>query len=401
MPRLRIITPIVLAPLLIAALMGCTPVSMVATPLPPASATAPVPTRTRRPVATAPSTLTPTLTATLRQSSTPTLTATVTTSPTTTLEPSSTPSPSPTPSETPTTGPTLFPMSIAAMRAGSYPGSDLTVDQQLDAGSNYQRYYVFYLSQGLKIYALLTLPNGPTPAGGWPGIIFAHDYMRPAQYRTTESFAADVDRLATAGYIVFDPDYRGYGHSEGGDPQGAYGGPGYEIDLLNAISSLERFPQANPKKLGIWGQSMGGFLALRAMVISKDLKAGVIWNGVVAAYPDLLSNWPVGPATPPVNARNWMEDWPAQFGDPTESPAFWDSISANAFLSDLSGPLQLQMTLDDQQVPPQFSAILAQQIEAVGGEVEMYSYQNDDHDISANFSTAMDRTVAFFNKYLK
>ena len=103
---------------------------------------------------------------------------------------------SPTPSQTPlptatalpTATPTLFPLSIPAMRQGDYPGSEITVVKELVSGSNYRRYYVYYLSQGLKIYALLTVPNGQMPAGGWPGIVFNHGYIPPEIYKTTERY---------------------------------------------------------------------------------------------------------------------------------------------------------------------------------------------------------------------
>ena len=286
------------------------------------------------------------------------------------------------------------------MRQGSYPGSEIVVDQGLDAGANYQRNYVYYRSQGLKIYALLTVPDGKMPSGGWPGIVFNHGYIPPAEYHTTVNYVNYVDRLARSGYVVFRIDYRGHGHSEGA-AQGAYGDPGYEVDVLNAVASLKRYPLVNPQKIGMWGHSMGGYLALRDMVISKDIKVGVIWSGVVAAYPDLLYNWPIGPRIPPANSRKWMDDWPAQFGTPEENPAFWDSISANSYLADLSGPLQLHYGTSDEEVPPAFSEKLAEQVRAVGKAVEIYVYLGDDHNLSSYFDLAMDRTIAFFDAVLK
>ena len=286
------------------------------------------------------------------------------------------------------------------MRLGSYPGSDIKVDEELDQGSNYHRYYVYYLSQDLKIYALLSVPNGSMPAGGWPGIVFNHDYYAPKQYRTGEQDVSAVDRLASSGYVVLATDYRGHGHSQG-IAKGAYGDPGYEVDVLNAVASLKRDAQVNPAKIGMWGHGMGGYLTLRAMVISKDIKAGVIWGGVVAPYADLLSNWPTGPSTPPASSRKWMDDWPTEFGVPQLNPPFWASISANSYLVDLSGALQLHVGLADSEVPPQFSATLAQQVEAAGGRVEIYAYPGDDHQISTNFSVAMDRSIAFFDTYLR
>ncbi len=315
---------------------------------------------------------------------------------------SATPAPSPLPSATPrpSATPELFPMSIAALRAGSYPGSEIVTDHELAPGSNYRRFYVYYLSQGLKIYALLTIPNGTMPSGGWPGLVFNHGYIPPAVYRTTERYVAYVDRLAQSGYVVFRIDYRGHDRSEG-VAQGAYGDPGYEVDVLNAIASLKSFPQVNPQKIGIWGHSMGGYLALRAMVVSKDIKVGVIWSGVVGSYPDLLYNWHTGPSTPPANAAEWRQDWLTRFGPPQENPAFWASISANSYLADLSGPLQLHYGTGDTEVPPQFSIDLASQVRAAGREVEIYSYPGDNHNLSNYFGLAMDRTIAFFDKYLK
>ena len=48
----------------------------------------------------------------------------------------------------------VHPLQIDAMRARDYPGSDIVIEQVLDPGVNYSRYYVSYLSDGLKIYAL-------------------------------------------------------------------------------------------------------------------------------------------------------------------------------------------------------------------------------------------------------
>ena len=98
------------------------------------------------------------------------------------------------------------------------------------------------------------------------------------------------------GYIVLRSDYRGHGNSEG---QGnSYGSNGYTIDVLNAIGSIKKYKDADPNKIGMWGHSMGGHITLRAMVVSRDIKAGVIWAGVVASYPDLLTKWRRAGITP-------------------------------------------------------------------------------------------------------
>jgi dipeptidyl aminopeptidase/acylaminoacyl peptidase len=222
-------------------------------------------------------------------------------------------------------------MYILAMRQTPYPGSDIQIENELERGANYSRYYASYLSEGLKIYGLLTIPDGEMPASGWPAIVFNHGYIPPTQYRTTERYIAYVDWLARSGYIVFRIDYRGHDRSEG-EARGAYGDPGYTVDVLNAVASLKRF-QADPERIGMWGHSLGGYLTLRAMVISPEIKAGVIWAGVVASYPDMLTRWRRNrPApTPPTSARRWRDIWIEQYGSPETNPNFWNQVSANSF----------------------------------------------------------------------
>lgn len=299
----------------------------------------------------------------------------------------------------------LHPLSIASLRSEDYPGSDIIIEQTLSPGSNYNRYIASYKSEGLKIYALLTVPNGSPPSGGWPVVIFNHGYISPAQYVTTQKYVAYTDGFSRSGYIVFRSDYRGHGNSEG-TPSGAYGSSGYTIDILNALASLKKYPAADPQRIGMWGHSMGGHITLRAMVVSKDIKAGVIWSGVVASYPDLLHNWrrrtPTSSPNPTASvSRGWRQSLVNEYGEPQSNPLFWNSISANSFLADISGPIQLHHGTADHSVPVEFSQKLADQLQNAGQVVELYTYPGDDHDITANLTTAMERSIAFFDKYLK
>ncbi|MCE9647796.1 MAG: alpha/beta fold hydrolase [Chloroflexi bacterium] len=294
-------------------------------------------------------------------------------------------------------------MSIPALRLGNYPGSQITIVKELQKGGNYRRYYAYYLSEGLKIYALLTVPEGSAPEGGWPVIVFNHGYIPPDIYKTTERYIAYVDEIAKAGYVVFRIDYRGHDASEG-EATGAYGNPGYQIDVLNAVSSLEQYPGVNPEKIGMWGHSMGGYLTLRSMVISRDVKVGVIWAGVVASYPDLLYNWHrSGAFTPSPSSRGvgWRTEWIETFGTPEQNPAFWNSVSATSYLADLSGPLELHHGTADEDVPVEFSIRLAELARSAGQTADLYTYEGDNHNISGNFSIAMNRTIAFFDAHLK
>jgi len=363
-------------------------------------------------------TITVTASPTVRPTNTPTFTPTPspTPSPTHTLTPTPTDTPTPTPTPVPTNTPTptptptpLHPLAIERMRQQAYPGSEITIEETLEPGSNYDRYLASYLSEGLKIYALLTVPRGEKPENGWPAIIFNHGYIPPDQYRTTERYVAYVDGFARNGYIVFRSDYRGHGNSEG-EAISSSRSPAYTIDVLNAVAAVKGFPDADPDRIGMWGHSMGGGITLRVMVTTSDIKAGVIWAGTVASYPDLFERWrrpsdsgdnPAPTPDPSSRRWRWRQEMLETYGSPEENPEFWASISPNSYLDDLSGPIQLHHGTADTSVPVGYSETLEAQIQAVGKPVELFTYEGDNHNISVNFSTAMARSIQFFDTHVK
>lgn len=314
-----------------------------------------------------------------------------------------TPTPSSTATPTPTATPTLHPMNIEAARQTDYPGSPITIVETLTAAVDYGRYIAWYQSEDLKIYGLLTIPDGEPPPGGWPAIVFNHGYIPPDVYRATERYTAYVDMLARSGYVVYRIDYRGHDRSDG-EARGAYGDPGYTVDVLNAVAALGQSEWVDPRRIGMWGHSMGGYLTLRAMVISEEIRAGVIWAGVVADYADMYCCWrtpvPGAPTrTPDATQQTGWRRWLEQYGSPVDNPQFWQGLSANTFLEDLSGPLQLHHGTADTSVPVAFSRNLYQHMLEEGLPVEYYEYEGDDHNLSGQFYLAMQRTIEFFDRY--
>ena len=301
------------------------------------------------------------------------------------------------------------PLSIEYMRKQEYPGSDIAIEQTLPDGSNYSRYVAYYKSDGLKKYALMTVPKGEKPTTGWPVIIFNHGYIPPAQYRTTEKYIAYTDAFSRNGFIVFKSDYRGHGNSEGTPDYPEYSSS-YTIDILNAISSIKKYKKADPNRIGMWGHSMGGTIVLRSLVVSKDIKAAEIWAGVVGTFQDLAENHhgryanrphPSPNPGEPTRRPNGRTLLTQLYGDPTINPAFWSSIDPMTYLKDISAPVQIQHGTSDEEVPYILSQKLDIALKNVGKTVEFYSYEGDNHNLSNNLTVALQRSVDFFNKYLK
>lgn len=306
-------------------------------------------------------------------------------------------------------GSPMIPLSIAAMREKAYPGSAFTVVTTLPDTVEYHQWVVSYVSDGLKIQGLLTEPKGDKPAGGWPAILFDHGYVDPRVYTPTSRYVEFVADLTRAGYVVFKPDYRGNGKSEG-VPDSPYFSPNYTIDNLNALAALKQDQRVDPARIGIWGHSMGGNVALRTLTSHPtDIRAAVIWAGVVGDYNQIINHWQNQPdITYQPSAYEMAERYlgkdqlVAAYGEPAADPGFWNTIDPTKHLGEIRVPVELHVSEHDNEVPEGWSVGLYQQLVAAGKTANLYAYPGTDHNIlPPNYETAMARTIAFFDKYLK
>jgi dipeptidyl aminopeptidase/acylaminoacyl peptidase len=288
----------------------------------------------------------------------------------------------------------LHPMSIQALRERVYPGGDFTIEETLANGTNYRQYIASYLSEGLKIYGLLTVPLAKKPEKGWPAIVFVHGHIPPNVYSTTGSYPTYQARLARAGFITFKPDLRGHGNSEG-KAGSAHFSPDYVIDTMNAIAYLKDYKDTDPNRIGYWGHSNGGEIGLRVLVISQDIKAASLWAGVVGSYEDMFETYNEKIS---FLRRASSTDLVREHGLPSENPEFWNQLDPYSYLNDISAAVQLQHATGDKSVPIELSLELKAALEKESIPVEYIEYQGDDHNIGNNSSRAWQKTIEFFKK---
>ena len=300
-------------------------------------------------------------------------------------------------------------LTIEYLRGLEITGSEITFEQELDPTYYYKQYIVSYISEGNKIYALLTIPTGDPPEGGFKSIVFNHGYIPPAAYRTTERYTAYVDYLSRYGFVVLKIDYRGHGQSQG-EPSGSYFSPGYTIDAIAALKSLQTLGIIDPQGIGMWGHSMAGNLVLRAMEIEPDIKAGVIWAGAVYSYDDFVK-YGINDTTyrPPLSSDDQADSDPRRrsreifdtYGRPDTQVDYWKAVSLTENLEYLNQPIQLHHAQDDTVVNIAYSYDLAVALQENGKEYEFYIYDGGGHNlISPYFDQAMLRTIEFFRNHL-
>jgi len=315
----------------------------------------------------------------------PTWTPTATGTATPTRLPSSTPRPTNTPTPTSTPDP-LWRYYITGMRGERYTGSQVQIHGLFGRAPKFTSYLVFYESNSLRISGLMNVPNGRGP---FPVIILCHGYIHPDKYATGNDTWRQADYLAEHGYLTIAPDYRSHAASDNGV---SFFHIGYATDVLNLIASLDTVEKADRRRIGLWGHSMGGGVALKAGVVSKKVDAVVVWGSVSGderlnlAYS--LGNGPGGLGA-------------AWFGSPQTNRLGYKRISPINYLH-LSPPLSIHHGTGDTIVPYQWSEELFKAAQKKGATAELHLYPGAEHTfIGEDWELAMERTLAFYDKYVK
>lgn len=100
-------------------------------------------------------------------------------------------------------------------------------------------------------------------------------------------------------------------------------------------------------------------------------------------------------------SRSTRQQFIEKYGSPSANTKFWDSISPVMFVSNISGPVQIHHGLSDETVLPEFSESLYKALVEASREAELYTYPGNDHTLSQSFGLAIQRSVEFFDRYLK
>ncbi len=242
-----------------------------------------------------------------------------------------------------------------------YPGGNIQRINDLGTLNDTHKYIIRFPvpNSGLKEYALMSLPTTSPPKGGYPLIILCHGYINPALYSTTSFYVSDMEYYSQHGFAVIKPDFRGQGLSvKSGRAEGAYFSMAYNIDLMNLISSAKRLNYIDKNNISLWGHSMGGYLALRASVMSPDVKNVIILSGVVGRPSDIYSTF-IAPSdlSNPI-AEAIRQKILLKRGSSLVNPSYWHNVSPLSFLDNSQAYYQIYVGLQDHTVPPAFSTSL-------------------------------------------
>lgn len=292
-------------------------------------------------------------------------------------------------------------LDIGIAAQGQYPSSPLVVVRELGTEDSIKRQIVSFSVKvdGLNEYAMLEEPAAAAPAQGFPAIILCHGYVNPSSYLTTVAYQEDMDFYARKGFLAIKPDFRGQGLSEAvGQSNSAYYSMDYNIDLMSLISSLKQTPGVDKTNLNLWGHSMGAYVALRAAVMSKDIKNTILLSTPGGSLRDIYLSY-----VPPSDENNLpalktRSDVFSKYGTPAENPGFWQKASASSYLDQMVSKVQIHVGSDDVIVPTQLSADLDSALTQAHRTHQYFVYDGADHGLATVRSLIWSRSLKFLNE---
>ena len=281
--------------------------------------------------------------------------------------------------------------SIDTLRNHVFGGSNFYVGEQIAANKIYETRAITYRSGDLTISGVMNVPQELPPVGGFPVLILNHGLIPPSIYTTGRGSKREQDFFARRGYVTIHPDYRG--HASSSPPATTHHDfyVGYTQDveaLLDAIAeSSPRY--IDPKRIGMWGHSMGGGIAARVMVLRPEVKAFVLFAPISADAEDNFYELTS-------EEIQWLHTAYGSAGDP-----IYRKMSPIEYFNDVTAPVQIHHGTADTAVPLSFSEKIYETLKRFKKPVEFFVYDGEKHEFINNWPMAAARALQFFDKYVK
>jgi len=276
----------------------------------------------------------------------------------------------------------------AGSESGAYYLVDLTAKKVNPLGRAYPKLAAadvgevkavkYPAGDGLEVSGYLTLPPGKSAAKGLPLIVLPHG---GPQSRDTAGFDWWAQSLASRGYAVLQPNFRGSagfgqaftvaGHGEWGRKM--------QTDLSDGVAYLAAQGTIDPKRVCIMGGSYGGYAALAGVTLQKGVYRCAVAVAPVADLDDFLQ-WRVNRGgAKSLTIRYWNRFLGVDaYNDPKLA-----ALSPTKQAAQASAPVMLIHGKDDTVVPFDQSADMTRALQAAGKPVEFVTLRGEDHWLSS------------------
>ncbi|HEY4112687.1 MAG TPA: S9 family peptidase [Rhizomicrobium sp.] len=240
------------------------------------------------------------------------------------------------------------------------------------------------INKGKKYPLIMIVHGGPSAAAG------PHYIAAGGQHGTNFDFAYD---LVSRGYYIFYPNPRGsYGQGEAFTRANIKDfGRGDLRDDLKGIDEVEHIAPVDDHRLGMYGHSYGGWMAMWLNTQSHRFKAIVAGAGV--------ANWTS------YYGENGIDQWMIPFFGASvyDDPAVYRAASPIDFIKNAKTPTLIYVGERDVECPAPQSLEYWHALKAMGVETKLIIYAGEGHHFHkmTDLEDLRHRIIGWFDAHLK
>jgi dipeptidyl aminopeptidase/acylaminoacyl peptidase len=245
---------------------------------------------------------------------------------------------------------------------------------------------------GKVISAFLWVPFNLKRDGAAPGIVLPHGGPTG---QTLDTFNRTAEALASRGYVCIAPNVRGstgygmafqkanYQDLGGGDLQDEV----YAAQFLGATGYVDE------KKIGIYGGSYGGYMAMMAIGKTPD-----VWAAAVELFG--ITDWLTEQAHESPELQQYDQ---SILGDPVKDRKVYEDASPIKYFQNAKAPLLVLQGENDIRDPKEEADQVVDTLRKYGKTVDAHYYPGEGHGFAKreNQVDSLARSIAWFDKYLK
>lgn len=247
-----------------------------------------------------------------------------------------------------------------------------------------KEFFRFATSEGVELNGYMVRPNGFDSSRRYP--VLMTQYSGPGSQQAADRWTIGwEDVLVQQGYIVACVDGRGTGFRGEEFKKCTYGELGkYEtVDQIEAARYLASLPYVDPDRIGIYGWSYGGFMALNCILKGND-----VFRAAIAVAP--VTSW-----------RFYDTIYTEIYnGLPQDNPSGYDDNSPIHFADRLKGKLLIAHGTGDDNVHIQNTYEMITKLVEYDKPFELYVYPDRNHGMGPSRHHLMERCIEFVQRNL-
>lgn len=282
--------------------------------------------------------------------------------------------------------------SIPTLQGSEVVPSIIVLEEPTATTSAYTVYPFSFISTGKKVTGVAHIPNSTSKSKTFPVIVQLRGYVDREIYTPGMGTTHSAEVYATNGYISLAIDFLGYGGSD--MPSISPLEERFETytTALTLLASLSTLPQADTTRVGVWGHSNGGQIALTLLTIlgARGVPT-VVWAPVTKPFPYNILYY-----TDEFDDRGKaLRKVVSVFENDYDA----DLYSMTQYLDAIAKPIQLHQGTADDAVPISWSDAFVSLLEEKGKDITYFVYNGADHNLAGGnaWNMAMERDMQFFN----